>query len=161
MEVIVKGLTCALDSAVIALISKAKAFGRSRSCLTRLNHGKAIKKFFPTGAVDISRTLQASRIPSYAKMTARPPPPHKRVGEGGRESGMVATGQGRGAVVEPPNAMEVGFMRRHCVRVWDGAGSQAGTPLVVAWQVVEVDFHHSRGFTGLVSLSHPACHRRL
>lgn len=44
-----------------------------------------------------------------------------------------------GAVVGPPSATEVGLVCRHCVRVWDRAGSRAGTPLVVAWRVVEVD----------------------
>lgn len=43
---------------------EGKTFGRSRSCLTRLNRGEVIGKLFLTGAVDISRTLQASRIPS-------------------------------------------------------------------------------------------------
>jgi hypothetical protein len=77
-EVIVKGVlppeasrsvnptsACALDSAVITLISKAKAYGRSRSCLTQLNHGKAMGKLSPAGGLiylGLSRRLAFLRM---------------------------------------------------------------------------------------------------
>jgi hypothetical protein len=60
-----------------------------------------------------------SRFPSYAEMAARPPPPYKKVGEGvhcpdapgGRESGMVAPGQGRGWRGRVPQRNGNGFGR--------------------------------------------------
>jgi hypothetical protein len=52
---------------------------------------------------------------------------------------FVSKEGGWGIIGEAPrigNATEVGLVCHHCVKVWDGAGSRAGTPLVVAWRVV-------------------------